>query len=94
MASHINTPSASISATTSSARAAYPLNNGMGVVRVYNSGTVAVFLKSGASDVAATTSGQFLGAGETYSFTRNPKDTHLAAITASGSATVYFSSEG
>jgi len=94
MTSHINSSSASISVSTLSARTAYPQNHGQGVIRVYNAGSVPVFLRSGNSSVTATTSSQFLGAGETYSFVRNPSDTNLAAITASGTSTVYFSMEG
>lgn len=88
MPSHANQASASISATTTSARTAYPvLGNG---VAVYNSGSVVVFVASGDSTVTATTSGQFVAPGETVEFKHNPADTHLAAITASSTATVYF----
>jgi hypothetical protein len=90
---HVNTPVASISGSTSSARTAYPQNTNQSGVRVYNAGAVGVFLKSGDVTVTATTTGgQFVGAGQTVIFTRDPKDTHLAAITASSTATVYFSS--
>jgi hypothetical protein len=87
---HVNTPSASISGTTSSARTAYPVTPSTGGVRIYNSGAVAVFVKSGDSSVAAATTDQFVGPGQTVLFARNPRDTHLAAITASSTATVYF----
>lgn len=87
---HVNQASASISATTSSARAAYPANANKNGVRALNAGTVAAFIKSGDSTVDATTSGQFLAPGEAVTFVRDPKDTHLAAITASSTATVYF----
>ena len=89
---HINSKSASISGSTTTARAAYPAPNNNNGVRVYNAGSVGVFLKSGGSTVEATTSDNFLGAGETEIFERDPNDTHLAAITASSTATVYFSS--
>lgn len=88
---HVNQPSASISASTSSARTAYPADSRKNGVRVYNAGSVAVFVKSGDSSVAATTAGQPVLPGQDREFIRDPKDTHLAAITASSTATVYFS---
>ena len=91
MPSHANQASATISATTSSARTAYPNPSNFNGVGVYNSGTVVVFVKSGDSSVAATTSDQFVAPGEAVEFKRNSQDTHLAAITGSGTATVYFS---
>lgn len=87
----LNAVSASISGTTSSARTAYPAGS-YGEVEVYNTGTVPVFLASGDSTVAATTSGTFLAGGQSRTFARDPKHTHLAAITASSTATVYFQS--
>lgn len=89
MPSHANQPSATISATTASANAAYP-TEGNGV-RVHNMGSVAIFVKSGDSNVVATTSSQFVPPTTTVELDRNPADTHLAAITASSTATVYFS---
>lgn len=93
MTVHVNEPSASISVTTTSARTAYPAGN-RNAVMVYNTGTVPVFLRSGSSSVAATTSGNFVPAASYRLLEKNPNDTHLAAITASGTATVYFSQEG
>lgn len=87
---HANQPSASISASTSNARTAYPANANQNGVRVYNAGSVPVFVKSGGSSVAATTSDQFVAPGATVIFARDPNDTYLAAITASSTATVYF----
>ncbi len=85
----INTPTVSISATTSSARSAYS-NGSYAEVLIYNTGTVPVFVQSGDSTVAATTSSTVVPAGTNAIYLRNPNDTHLAAITASGTATVYF----
>lgn len=92
MVSHVNAPSASISATTSSARSAYPAGDSDGVC-VYNAGSVPIFIKSGDSSVAAATSDNFVPAGQFRVLARNPRDTHLAAITASSTATVYFNNE-
>lgn len=86
---HVNSPTASISGTTSSARTAYPVGTGSRV-SVYNSGSVAVFVKSGDVTVAATTTNMFVPAGQALTFERNPNDTYLATITASSTATVYF----
>jgi len=89
MPSHANQASATISGTTTSARAAYP-TEGNGV-RVHNMGSVAVFVVSGDSNVVATSAGQFIPPTSSVELDRNPADTHLAAITASSTATVYFS---
>lgn len=86
---NVNSPSASISGSTSSARTAYPTGAGSRVT-VYNSGSVAVFVKSGDVTVTAAATNQFVPAGQMRVFERNPNDTHLAAITASSTATVYF----
>lgn len=89
MPSHANQGSATISGTTTSARAAYPTEGN--AVRVHNMGAVAIFVKSGDSTVVATSSSQFVPPTTTVELIRNPADTHLAAITASSTATVYFS---
>lgn len=93
MTGHVNAPSASISASTTSARTAYPAGNAGGVL-VYNAGTVPVFLASGGSTVTATTAGSFVPPGDMRLFEKSANDTHLAAITASSTATVYFSLQG
>lgn len=90
MPSHANQDSATISGTTTSANAAYPTQGN--AVRVHNMGSVAIFVKSGDSNVVATTSSQFVPPITSVELIRNPADTHLAAITASSTATVYFAS--
>lgn len=92
MTSHANQPSTSISATTTSARAAYPVQ-GTGV-RVCNSGAVTIFVASGDSSIVATSASQPVLANSSVELKHNPTDTHLAAITASGTATVYFADAG
>lgn len=89
MAQHVNSPSASISASTSSARTAYPASTLNGV-EVVNIGTSPVFVASGDVTVAATSANRVVHPNWPRIFLRNPNDTHLAAITASGTATVYF----
>ena len=90
MGLHVNTPSATISATTTSARTAYPTINTQ-FVRVFNEGTTTVYLKSGDSTVTATAGGAvFLGGGTSAIIERGITDTNLAAILVSGTATIYF----
>lgn len=91
MVAHVNTPSASIAGTTSSARTAYPAACTQNGVIVYNAGAVPIFVKSGDVTVVATLTDNFVPAGSYRLFEHNINDTHLAAITASSTATVYFS---
>lgn len=61
-------------------------------VRCYNTGDVIVFLNFGPSTVEATTAaGLPLGPGAVEFFEIGQGATHVAGITASGTATVYFS---
>lgn len=87
-----------LSATTSSSRVQVLTNtiiqntNGTHIIRVYNAGSVAVFIEFGNSTVtASTTADTPIAPGSVESFHVFPYETHVAAITASGSATVYFS---
>jgi hypothetical protein len=90
---NINTPSTSLACTTSTGRTAYPVAAANAAyVRIYNAGTVPVFVESGSSSVNATTSDGFLAPGAIEVFSKNPNDTNLACITATGSATIYFQS--
>ena len=63
-------------------------------VRVYNAGQNLAFVNFGSSNAvtAATTTGIPLAPGVPEVFTVNPSVTHMAAITAAGSATVYATS--
>lgn len=80
-----------IAATTSSARVALGMNAGNFQVRVKNLDTTnAVFINFGDSTVvAAATTGVPVGPGETCGFSVSGS-THVAAITAASTATVYF----
>lgn len=79
---------ASLAVTSISNRAAL-LGNGK-AVRIYNSGSVPVFLQVGNGAVTATTANMPLSAGATEVFGLNNNITHVAAITATGAATVYL----
>lgn len=78
-----------LAATITTGRVAIATVAAPGAWRVYNAGTVAVFIEDGNSAVTANTSGGMpLAPGATEVLTLN--GTHVAGITASGTATVYF----
>lgn len=84
----------SIAATTASASAAIAGSAGRGefTVRVYNAGSATVFVKFGDTITTATTSNMPIPAGAVEVFSVQDSDgsaNYVAAITASGSATVY-----
>lgn len=85
-----------LSCTTTSSAVAYGVS--APCVAVENTGSVGVFIKSGTSSVAATviTSASanetYLAAGKGIVLTHPSADTHIACITASGTATVYAQS--
>lgn len=91
MVAHVNSPSATIAGTASSARTAYPAGCTQNGVYVYNSGTIPIYVKSGDATVVAAAGDGIVPAASARLFQRNVKDTHLAAITTSSTATVYFS---
>lgn len=76
---------------TSTGNVALPtrVSNGL---RVYNSGTDTVFIKFGTSSsvTAATTTSMPIPGGAVEILSCPPTYTHVAAITASGTPTVYF----
>lgn len=76
-------------ASTTSATAAMDAN--ALVVRVYNSGSVTAFIRFGRTTATATTSDMPLPPGAVETFSKGSYDV-LAAITASGTATVYVTS--
>lgn len=82
----------SLSATTTTGSVELNLRSGSiagAVVRVYNDGPDTVFVQFGGSSVAATTSNMPVPSGAIETFSIGPKITHMAGITASGTATVY-----
>lgn len=86
----------SISATnvTGSVALAGAPNTGKFQLRIYNAGAATIFFNRGNSSVTATTSNMPLPSGAVEVITiANPANdpvTHVAAITSSGTATVYF----
>jgi hypothetical protein len=86
----LNGETVTLSVTTSSPTpTAFSPKNGS--IRVYNSGSVTVFLRSGigTSDATATTSHTPIAPGTVESFTVPANHTYVSGITSSGSATVY-----
>lgn len=78
-----------ISATTTSAATAL-VSSGRTQVLVYNAGSSTVFLEFGTSAVAAVVaSGLPVPSGAILVLSVDPTVTHVAAITGSGTATVY-----
>jgi DNA-binding MurR/RpiR family transcriptional regulator len=91
MTIHINAPTATISATTTSASVAYPISNQM-FVRVLNDAANVAYFRSGSSSVvAAAGTGQFVHGNKSTVFYHDPNDTHIAVILVSGTGTVYIS---
>ncbi len=77
--------------TTSAVALGTPSGQGGMAVRVFNAGAATVFIEFGVSTVeAATASSMPVPAGAVETFSVGPSVTHAAAITASGTATVYF----
>lgn len=83
----------SISATTSSATHSTAISSQVRLVRVYNAGADTVFLSASAVAPTATTAGFPLADGGEHYFMIAPGE-KIAAITASGTATVYVSEMG
>jgi len=81
-----------VSATTSTASGALNLPSAPHAgttVRIHNAASVVVFIKFGDSTVTAATTNMPIPAGGTEVFQIGPSVTHIAAITASGSGTLY-----
>lgn len=91
MTSSVYLPTATISASTSNARTAYPSSEGA-FVYVYNSGTIPVYVNSGDVTVVAAAGNQVVPASSGRFFWKKPTDTYLAALTTSSTATIYFHS--
>lgn len=81
-----------LSATTTTSSASLKNGNAPMQVRIYNAGTATAFLNFGTSAVTATTSGFPVpsGAIEVITIPGNATTTYAAAITASGTASVYI----
>lgn len=84
---HINAPETAISATTTSARAAYGVA-GTRFLSIINLSATDFYVKSGNSTIEATTSDTLIPAySGQWTFEKDLADTHLAFITAAGTAT-------
>jgi hypothetical protein len=86
---HINAPTVSISVTSSTGRVAYGALNSPGII-ITDSGAADIFCKSGDSTITAAVTDTIIKTGTVQSFTKSPVDTHIACITASGTATAYI----
>lgn len=92
----IEAATANISATTSSGSVAIARRptNGPFQLRIHNAGTTTVFVAKGDSTVTAATTDMPVPPGAVEVITiqspANTQTTHVAAITASGSGTIYF----
>jgi hypothetical protein len=90
----VNSPSVSLSVSTTTASVALGNANGTSIL-IDNTGIgastpVDIYVKSGLSDVVATTSDMHIAAGEKGTYKIDPSHTHIAGITASGSTTARF----
>ena len=83
-----------ISATVASANVALAAAGGTRNVRVYNDGSVAVFINFGTSNsVTASASTSIpVAPGSTQIFSVPGEQTHVAAVTGSSTGTIYFTS--
>lgn len=79
----------SISASTSTGRVALPTTGNL-TIRVYNGTSALAFIKFGDSTVEAAATDTPIPAGIPCGFTPPANATHVAAILASGTGTVYF----
>ena len=82
-------PSASVSATTSTGRAAITRGSSQQVMVSVAAGGQTAFIKFGDDTVVAATTDTPVPAGAQKVFSVAPDVTHIAAITASSTATVY-----
>lgn len=84
----INDASVSLSVSTTSANVA--LGGGGSSILIDNTGALsgACFVRSGYSDVVATTADMQIAAGEKAVYAIDPSHTHVAAITAAGTTTL------
>lgn len=80
---------ATMVATTASASVSIDAHSNS--VRVVNTGAAMAFLRFGATSATATTADMPIASGATETFTKGSAD-KVAAITASGTATLYFTS--
>ena len=85
----LDTTAVSVSATTASGALNLPTAPMPSSVRLHNATSVTVFVQFGGSTVEATTANMPLPAGAVEIFEIGGGATHIAAITASGTGTLY-----
>jgi hypothetical protein len=92
---NINTPSQSISCSTSSASITLTSANARGsFVTIYNSGSVPIFVRSGEGSATAVTTDYPIPAASRVTLAKSPAHNVIAAITASSTATAYVTIGG
>lgn len=87
--SFMSSDKGTVNIVASSTTASAALDVFSSAVRVANTGTVPVFIRFGGSAVVATTGNMPVLPGTVEVFTKGAYD-RVAAITASGTATIYF----
>lgn len=88
----VNSVTVSLSVTDTSSRVAYGDKRQNALVQ--NAGSAIAFVRSGSSTVTATTSHLPVLPGAIMTLTRDPEDTHLAAISASETVLYITSADG
>lgn len=85
-----NTVNLAVTTTTGRVALTAPASAGGYQERLYNAGSATVFVRFGTNTIEATTgTGMPIPSGQTEVFTVASTVTHVAAITASGTATLY-----
>ena len=85
-----NQLSATIAASTTSATAAIPFPNGTNGLRVHNGSAAVAFIRTGSGSQTAVVTDQFIGAGDTIVFQKNPNHTDFGVILSTGTGNVYI----
>ena len=93
MTGQLNTPSGQISASTTSARAAFTGGARTNMVYIYNGLAAHVHVRSGDSTVVATSADAFIPATTGKVFLKDTSHTHIAVLASSGTGTVLFAEE-
>jgi hypothetical protein len=86
------TPIATVSLAVTTTTGRVALVGDASTVRLYNAGTATAFVKFGDSSITAATTNMPIPAGAIEAFRPPGSSTHLAAITSSGTATLYATS--
>lgn len=79
-----------LNVSTSTNSVAVPNSNFENQIRVYNSCTTTVFVKSGSSTVTASNTDMAIAPGAVEVFSMSASHTHMAAIVPSGTCDIYI----